>query len=170
MESIFSNNNLFEILIATNPNPFFLVRISELSKQIRKQLWDILYTAASIDIHWVNTLASKLNNIKNNKGSSFTYYSYKDYKNVHNIYDNPWFIQKADNSWILCNVLYFSNDNTIKVCNYTLVKNKYVLSGIETIQRAFIIKWDLVTTAITLKWKHMEYLYRIELAKNTYKN
>jgi hypothetical protein len=77
------------------------------------------------------------------------------------------FIKQNNNDWLLCNVLLFYNDNTAKVCSYTSVNNNNndIWSSIQIIKREFMVKWDLVTTALTLKWKRMEYLYKIKQIK-----
>ena len=94
-------------------------------------------------------------------------YTYRS-KNYHNAYDNPFFIQNVEGKWLLCNFLDFDNESTCKVYSY-IYKNEHITNNIQIINRQFIIRWDLVTSALTLKCKHMEYLYNVNTYKKYYK-
>jgi hypothetical protein len=149
---------LFEILVTANPNTLFLVRISELSKQIRKQLWDILHSAASINITWIDTLAGNLNNIKLNDKKINRCYTY-------NIYDNPCWL-KAKTCWILCNILdQYGDTKSFKVCVYSIINN-CIKSRIGVEMNTDTIQWHLVTSALTIKLKHLEYLNNVSKITN----
>jgi hypothetical protein len=52
------------------------------------------------------------------------------------------------------------------VCSYTRNANKHIFTTIELITCTLMIKWDLVTTALTLKWKNLEYLNNVNKSIN----
>jgi hypothetical protein len=155
------------MIIVANPDPLFLLKVTELSKQIRKQLWNLLHTAESINILWVNTFARKLNviTIRNYESIQLPIYA-KSYTNDYESYFNhPCFVKK-DNEWVLGNIIKLQNNKTVAFLGFVLSTTPVGVIGSIQMDRPMtaceeaiytnIIRWDIITTPIIMKWRLLD--------------
>jgi hypothetical protein len=166
----FYNSDLFEMMIVANPDPLFLLKITELSNQIRKQLWNLVHTAETINVNWIGTLAQKIDslNIKDIKYIwHFSCIIDNAAGNYHH-FDNPCFI-KNDNNWLLGNILHINTKiNQVTFSSFSIFDGIIKIIHNDRVPYSKIIKWDIITTAISLRYKLLECQRYIKDAKTLY--
>jgi hypothetical protein len=101
----FDNPDWFTMLIVANPTPLFLLKISELSKTMRKQLWKLINTCESINIKWIIDLTKNFNNLSIQPCKLTCNYSGLGI--FYNINDNPIFVKSIRETLIVGNILGF---------------------------------------------------------------